>query len=89
VKLSAPLEAATTRTPEEAALHRLRMLGLGIFAAAAVVDALQGPFTRWRAFRHRIVTDLSPLDAPGTTIVAVVADLLSATDGSTPARTRR
>ncbi len=78
--ITAPLDAAT-RTPEEAALHRLRMVALGVLAAAAVVDALQAPFTRYRAFRKRIITGLTPLDAPGSTLVAVVADLLSATDG--------
>jgi hypothetical protein len=52
------------------------------------VDALQAPFTRYRAFRKRIITGLSPLDAPGSTIVAIVADLLTATDGPQSVKTR-
>jgi hypothetical protein len=77
-----------TRTPEEVMLARLRVVGLGIIAAAVVIDAFAGPLARWRGFRTRVLSDLDPLDPPGTTLLVGVADLLSATNGSAPARER-
>jgi hypothetical protein len=78
-----PLDTGA-RTPEEVALHRLRVLGLGLLAAVVVVDALDVPLTRWRAFRGRVIEGLDPLDRRGSGLVAVVSDLLSTSDGFSP-----
>jgi hypothetical protein len=72
------------RTPDEVAFHQLRVLGLGLLAAAIVVDALDIPLTRWRAFRGRVIEGLDPLDRPGAGLVAVVSDLLSTSDRFAP-----
>jgi hypothetical protein len=80
---------AITRTPSEVALHRLRMVGLGIIAAAVVVDALQAPYLRWCSLKTRIAMRLDPLDPSDGMLVTVVADLLSALDGVAPPRTLR
>jgi len=76
----------TALTPSEVALERLRMLGLGIIAAAVVIDALQGPYTRWCMLKTRIAMRLDPLDPSDGMLVAVVADLLSAIDRLAPPR---
>ena len=78
-----------TLTPGEVALQRLRLLGLGIIAAAVVINALQAPYTRWCILKTRIAMRLDPLDSSDGMLVAVVADLLSATDGLVPPRARR
>lgn len=80
---------AIALTPAEIALHRLRLAGLSIIAAAVVIDALQGPYTRWRVLRTRIAMRLDPLLPSEGLLVAGVADLLSALDDLAPSRTRR
>jgi hypothetical protein len=65
------------------------MLGLGIIAAAIVINALQTPYDRWCILKQRIAMRLDPLDATDGMIVGVIADLLSATDGLVPPRARR
>jgi hypothetical protein len=72
------------RTAEEVAFHQLRVLGLGLLAAAIVVDALDAPLIRWRAFRGRVIEGLDPLDRPSAGLVAVVSDLLSTSDRFSP-----
>jgi hypothetical protein len=83
-----PLHARTP-TPEEVVWQRLRMLGLGLLAAVIVVDAVHGPLTRWRAFGLRVIEGMDPLDRPGTGLVEVVSDLLSASDGFSLVRALR
>jgi len=70
-------------------LARLRVVGIGIIAAAVVIDAFAGPLARWRGFRARVLSDLDPLDPPGTALLAGVADVLGAIDAIAPARNRR
>ena len=72
---------ARTRTPEEMVLHRLRQAALGLLVGAVVYDGMRAPWQRWRALRHRIITGIDPLDPPGSTFVAAIADFLTSLDG--------
>jgi hypothetical protein len=76
------------RTPEELALHWLRMSAIGIIAAAVAFNGFKGPLLRWRLFRARIITRLDPLDTQSSMIIATVVDLLSSLDSAGTKQTR-
>ena len=65
------------------------MVGIAIIAATVVINALEGPYTRWRIMKARIAMRLDPLDPSEGVLVSVVADLLTATDGLEAPRTFR
>jgi hypothetical protein len=76
-------------TQAEVVRDRLRMLGFGLIVAAVVVESLEAPFARWRGLKQQIAARLDPLGPPGTALVEVVADLLTAADDFVAARARR
>jgi hypothetical protein len=82
-------DGADALQPVEVALRRLRMVGIAVIAAAVVISALEGPYTRWRIMKARIAMRFDPLDPSEGVLVSIVADLLSATDGLAAPRTLR
>jgi hypothetical protein len=78
------MTTSVERSPEHApdlTLRQLRKVALGALAVIATVDALSVPVMRWRERWRRIANDVSPLDKPSATLIALVADVLNGTDG--------
>jgi hypothetical protein len=68
--------------PDEVVARVFRMLGFGLLLTAIVIDALEGPRTRWRRLRRAAIDKLDPLEPPGSALPALAAELLSLADGS-------